>query len=335
MTSSLVRIFRRKSVHRFHLTRPRRHKRQRFSGTDLDNTETMDNGNGGNWLQLSGLNNVEVMGGHNGDNSAPLSELNNNEAFGVGNEHNPASDFRGQLLSRNYFVFHLGKGLILSYTNLNVCAVRYLCHYVSQILPTVKVWDIIKSYTTMVVVEMHDPAMDGKSFEYRLRNRLVALAQYFGFDQTRVADICQKLVVICNKRTVNVDLLDDGLEFQPLIAHLHSLKKKVIFMADLKGNIDDAMFKGHLDLLMADTINMVQIPIPCMLARAPVYIRNFSGGHVPMMEDVLKVPAMVSGSKGDQVLKMVMEDLSCKEDDTVFVSNSANHIGPLTLPELL
>ncbi|KAJ8066450.1 hypothetical protein OCU04_005509 [Sclerotinia nivalis] len=303
--------------------------------SELNNVEAMEDRNGDNSSPLSELNNVEAMEDHNGDNSIHLSKLDNAEAMEVGNGHNPASDLRGQLLSRNYFVFYLGRSLITNYSIINAATLRSVCHYINRILPTVTAQDISKAYMNLVDMEKHNPAMDGKSFDYRLRNRFVRLAQYLGFDSTRVADICQKLVVIYNSRPANVEMLEDGLGFQPLITHLYSLRKKVIFMADFKGNNGDAMFKGHLDLLMAETINMVQIPIPCMLARAPVYMRNVSGDHILMTGDVLKTPATVSGSKEDQVLKMVMEDLSCKEDDTVFMGNSAHHIEPLTLRGLL
>ncbi|KAF7856987.1 hypothetical protein EAF04_009747 [Stromatinia cepivora] len=303
--------------------------------SELNNVEAMKDRNGDNSIHLSELDNVEAMKDRNGDNSIHLSELDNAEAVEAGNGHNPTSDLRSQLLSRNYFVFDLGKSLITNYSSINATTLRSMCHYINRILPTVTVQDIGKTYMNLVNMEKHNPAMDGKSLDYRLRNRFVRLAQYLGFDSARVADICQKLVVIYNSRPANAEMLEDGLGFQPLITHLYSLRKKVIFMADFKGNNGDAMFKGHLDLLMAETINMVQIPIPCMLARAPVYIHNVSEDHIPMTGDVLKTPPIVSGSKEDQVLKMVMEDLSCKEDDMVFMGNSAHHIEPLTLRGLL
>ncbi|APA09793.1 hypothetical protein sscle_05g045630 [Sclerotinia sclerotiorum 1980 UF-70] len=310
-------------------------KRQRFPTKDSDNTETMEKGNGENSPQLPGPNNAEVMGGHIGDNSAPLSKSNNDEALGVGNGHNLASDLRGQLLSRNYFVFHMDKGFVLSYSNLNATALSYVLYYINQILPTVKREDIISTYKTMVQMEMSDPAMDGKSFEDRLIYRNAALLKHFHLDPMTIPDICHRLVVTCSNRTVPVIMLNDGRGFQPLIALLCLLKKKVIFMADFEGDSGDAMLKGHLDLVLTNTINMVGIPALSVLARAPVYIRDFFGVNNPMMEEVLKAPAMVLGSKEDQLLKRIMEDLSCKEDDTVFVGSSTYPFEPPTLPELL
>ncbi|TGO10259.1 hypothetical protein BTUL_0140g00260 [Botrytis tulipae] len=229
------------------------------------------------------------------------------------------SAFRDRLLPRIYFLFRGSRELKHCVSILNQEALNDVHIAVGQLWPAFSMTDIKFKYSKLLSMQKQNSLMAQKTFEYRLENRLTQLLQYLGCDLHRICSTREDLMSIYNKR---VSKIADHFGIKPLLNRLCSTGKKVVFLSRARGKNIGNFYRGYFSFSV-ETKERNQVHTPLKI---PIYIHGISLSYNAMDHgDVFEVASQVSEDRDDQLLRIVMEDLSCNANDTVYIRNSGYH----------
>ncbi|KAF5868545.1 uncharacterized protein Bfra_012191 [Botrytis fragariae] len=174
-----------------------------------------------------------------------------------------------------------------------------------------------------------NPSMAKRPFEYLLENRLAQLLQCLGCDLHRVCIIRKTLMFICNQR---VSGIADSIGIQPLLNHIYSTGKKVVLMSRGKSKNSDRVYRSYFCFpVETEERNQVYAPL-----KIPIYIYGISESFDARNHgDIFEIVGQAFKVKDDQMLRAVMEDLSCKADDMVLMRNNVHDTESMTLDGIL
>ncbi|KAF7910924.1 uncharacterized protein EAF01_002433 [Botrytis porri] len=256
-----------------------------------------------------------------GEDTPRLSEshLGSTEFIENGTESDSVSAFRDRLLSRSYFFFRWSRDLEHRVSILTLEALNDVHIAIGRLWPAFPISDIKLKYSTLTDMQKQDSSMAQRTFEYRFENRLTQLLQYLGCDLHRICSIREDLMSIYNKR---VSEIADRIGIQPLLNQICSTGKKVVFLCRARGNNIGNMYKGYF-YFSVETKERNQVHAPLKI---PIYIYGISETTDVMDHgDAFEVAGQVSEDTNDQLLPMVMEHLSCKANDMVYIRKLGYH----------
>ncbi|TGO29332.1 hypothetical protein BPAE_0016g00560 [Botrytis paeoniae] len=124
----------------------------------------------------------------------------------------------------------------------------------------------------------------------------------------------------------------DSIGIQPLLNHIYSTGKKAVLMSRGKGKNSDRVYKSYFYFpVETEERNQVHAPL-----KIPIYIYGISESFGARNRgDIFEVVGQASKDKDDQILRAVMEDLSCKANDIVLMRNNVHDTEPMTLDGIL
>ncbi|TGO39517.1 hypothetical protein BHYA_0052g00160 [Botrytis hyacinthi] len=226
-----------------------------------------------------------------------------------------ASAFRDCLLSRSYFLFRWNEDLERHVSTLILEALNDVHIAIGQLWPAFSISDIKLKYSSLIDTQIQDSSMAQRTFEYRLENRITQLLQYLGCDLHRICSIREDLMSIYNER---VSEIADRIGIQPLLNQICSTGKKVVFLCRARGNNIGNIYRGHFYFsVKTKERNQVHAPL-----KITIYIYGILQSSDAMDHgDVFEVTGQVSEDGNDRLLRMVMEHMSCKANDMVYIRN--------------
>ncbi|THV52936.1 hypothetical protein BGAL_0064g00280 [Botrytis galanthina] len=234
------------------------------------------------------------------------------------------SAFRDCLLSRSYFLFRWSRDLESCVSALILEALNDVNSAIREMWPAFSLFDIKLKYLTLIDMQKQDSSMAQRTFEYRLENRLTQLLQYLGCDLHRICSIREDLMTIYNKR---VSEIAERIGIQPLLNQICSIGKKVT-----KCNNIDNIYRGYF-YFPVETKERNQVHAPLKI---PIYIYGISqDSHLMDHGDVFEVTGQASEDRNDQLLRIVMEHMSCKANDGVYIRNIGYHGKSMTRDGIL
>lgn len=257
------------------------------------------------------------------------SHLGSTETIENDTNRNMVSTFRDRLLSRNYFLIRWDRDLEQVVAGLTHTALNDVYVAISQLWPALSKSDIDHAYSMLVSMQNQDPSMASRSFGYLLENRLTRLLQHLGCDLYRVCSVCEDLMSIYNKR---MSKIADRFELHALVSRICSAGKKVVFMSRGGGRNSNRIHKSYF-YCPVETKEQNQVYAPLKI---PIYIHNISQSFgVANHGERLEIVGHASNDPDDQLLQVVMEDLSCKANDMVFMRYNAYQNANTTMDGIL
>ncbi|TGO65183.1 hypothetical protein BOTNAR_0080g00160 [Botryotinia narcissicola] len=234
------------------------------------------------------------------------------------------SAFRDRLLPRSYFFFRGSRELEHCVSILNQEALNDVHIAIGRMWPAFSISDIELKYSMLINMEIKDSSMTQRTFEYRLENRLTQLLQSLGCDLHRIFSIREDLMSIYNKK---VSEIADRIGIQPLLNQICSTGKKVVILCRAGGKGIGNIYTGHF-YFSVKTKERNQVHAPLKIA---IYIYGFLQSSAAMdYGDVLEVTEQVSEDGNDQLLRIVMEHMSCEANDMVYIRNVGYHGNSMT-----
>ncbi|KAF7902531.1 hypothetical protein EAF00_002434 [Botryotinia globosa] len=233
------------------------------------------------------------------------SHLGSAKTLGNGKRIDLISAFRDRLLPRSYFLIRCKEDLEREVSAVILEALDDVHTAIGRMWPAFSTSDIKLNYSTLIVSQKQDSSIAQRTFEYRLENRLTQLLQNLGCDLHRICNIREDLMSIYNKKVSEIAY---RIGIQPLLNQICSTGKKAVLLCRARGK------------------HIVHAPL-----KIAIYISGISQSSGVMDHgDVFEVTGQVSEDGNDQLLRVVMEHMSCKANDMVYIRNFGYHGNSMT-----